>query len=87
MARLSLVLIIVLFVSMYRVPSIQSRKLLSAEMEATVISQKDNSVPSVPEKPLADKDQMMANNERLFAVHLAKLDRILQSVPSPGSGN
>ncbi|KAK8706318.1 hypothetical protein V6N13_049888 [Hibiscus sabdariffa] len=87
MARLSLSLIIVLFVSIYQVPSIQSRKLLNAEKEATVIFQMDNSVPSIPEKPLADKDQMMANNERLFAVHLARLDRILQSVPSPGGGN
>ncbi|KAE8703322.1 Detected protein of unknown function [Hibiscus syriacus] len=63
----------------------QSRKLFGAEMEAPVISPKENLVPS--ETLSIDKDGIMSINERLFALHLAKIDRILQSVPSPGAGH
>ncbi|KAE8680084.1 Detected protein of unknown function [Hibiscus syriacus] len=70
------------------VPSMQSRKLFNAEMEAAVISPKDNLVPSdFTEKPPTDKDHVMAYNERVFAAHPAKIVQSLQSVPSPGGGN
>ncbi|KAK8648297.1 hypothetical protein V6N13_129055 [Hibiscus sabdariffa] len=81
MARLCLALLIVVFVLFYQAPLMQSRKLI-------VISQKDNLVPSdFPQEPPTEKDHVMADNERVFAAHLAKLDRILQSVPSPGGGH
>ncbi|XVF79016.1 hypothetical protein PTKIN_Ptkin14bG0185400 [Pterospermum kingtungense] len=86
MARLSLIaLVVILFALIYQVPSMQSRKLFNAE--------KVNLVPTnLPKKPTpppspADKDIRMANNERLLALHLAKIDRILSSVPSPGAGH
>ncbi|KAL5707395.1 hypothetical protein ACHQM5_018299 [Ranunculus cassubicifolius] len=39
--------------------------------------------PSAPSK----RGNSMIVNERLFTVHLATLDRILRSVPSPGVGH
>lgn len=90
MARLSLALLVFVFVLIYQVPSMQSRKLIfNDEMKAAVISPKDNLVPSdVPKKLTIDKDSILADNERLFFVHLAKIDRLLQSaVPSPGAGH
>ncbi|KAE8681123.1 putative Eukaryotic aspartyl protease family protein [Hibiscus syriacus] len=72
------------------VPYMQSRKLFNVEMEEPVISPSDNLVPSdFPMKSPTDKDHVMANNERVFAfaAHLAEIDRILQSVPSPGGGH
>ncbi|KAE8680085.1 Detected protein of unknown function [Hibiscus syriacus] len=88
MARLCLDLLIVVFVLIYQVPSMQPRKLFNAEMEAAVISPKEILVPSdFPKNSPTDNDHVMANNERAFAAHLAEIDRILQSVPSPGGGN
>ncbi|TYJ48257.1 hypothetical protein E1A91_A01G049000v1 [Gossypium mustelinum] len=86
MACLKLALLVIVFVLIYQVPSMQSRKLFNGEMKAAVISPKDNLVPSdVPKKPTTD---IMADNERLFSVHLGKIDRLLQSaVPSPGAGH
>ncbi|GMJ10075.1 hypothetical protein HRI_004676700 [Hibiscus trionum] len=89
MARVCLVLLIIVFVLIYQAPLMQSRKVFNAEMEAAVISQKDNLVPSdFLKKPApTDNDPVMANNQRLFAAHLAEIDRLLQSVPSPGGGH
>ncbi|KAB2043834.1 hypothetical protein ES319_D01G046800v1 [Gossypium barbadense] len=89
MARLNLALLVIVFVLIYQVPSMQSRKLFNGEMKAAVISPKDNLVPSdVPKKPTTDKDSIIADNERLFSVHLGKIDQLLQSaVPSPGAGH
>ncbi|KAE8713020.1 Detected protein of unknown function [Hibiscus syriacus] len=91
MARLGLALLIIVFVLIHQVPSMQSRNPFNADMkaQAALIPPKDNLVPSdhVPMKPPTDKDHVMANTERLFALHLAKIDRLLQSVPSPGGGN
>ena len=92
MARLSLVLLVILFALIYQVPSMQSRKLFNSEKKE-VFPLKDNLVPiDLPKKPTPPpsptvQDLIMANNERLFALHLAKIDRILQSVPSPGAGH
>ena len=93
MTRLSLALLIILFALIFQVPPMQCRKLLNTEKNE-VFSLKDNLVPtdlpkkSTPPPSPTDKDLIMANNERLFALHLAKIDRILQgSVPSPGAGH
>ena len=69
----------------------QSRKLFNAEKKET-FSLKDNVVRTdLSKKPVPspiDKDRtLMAKNERLVALHLAKIDRILGSVPSPGAGH
>ncbi|MBA0641291.1 hypothetical protein Goklo_025855 [Gossypium klotzschianum] len=40
-----------------------------------------------PAVSFRNKDHEMVDEERLFALHLAKIDRILQSVPSPGAGH
>ncbi|XP_021288449.1 precursor of CEP14 [Herrania umbratica] len=92
MNRLTLALLILLLALIFQVPSTQSRMLFNAEKKE-VFSPKDNLVPVVlPNKPTAppsptEKDHIMAKDERLFALHLAKIDRILQSVPSPGRGH
>ncbi|XWS10155.1 hypothetical protein CRYUN_Cryun39dG0051000 [Craigia yunnanensis] len=92
MARLSLALLVILFALIYQLPSMQSRKLFNAEKKE-VFPLKDNLVPNdLPKKPTpplspTDKDLIMANNERFFALHLAKTDRLLQSVPSPAAGH
>ncbi|KAE8680087.1 Detected protein of unknown function [Hibiscus syriacus] len=90
MARLGLSLLVIVFVLIFQVPPMQSRNLFNAEMnaQAAPIPPEDNLVPSdVTMKPPTDIDHIMANSERLFALHLAKIDRLLQSVPSPGGGN
>ncbi|KAE8703320.1 hypothetical protein F3Y22_tig00110472pilonHSYRG00324 [Hibiscus syriacus] len=80
MARSSIVLLIVIVALIFHPTCFEARKLLNFEMEQ---------VPSFKGHFSGgdEKGQAMANNERLFAIHLAKIDRILQSTPSPGGGH
>ncbi|KAL4273176.1 hypothetical protein GQ457_13G004620 [Hibiscus cannabinus] len=82
MARLSLVLLIVIVAAVFFHPTcFEARKLSGFEKEQ---------VPSIFKDIFAreeDKGHALGNNERLFAIHLAKIDRILQSTPSPGGGH
>ncbi|OMO92555.1 hypothetical protein COLO4_17491 [Corchorus olitorius] len=92
MARLTLALLVILFALSYQVPSMESRKLFNADQKKEVFSLKDNLVATdVSKKPAVDspvdEDHMMAKNEKLIADHLAKIDRMLQSQPSPGAGH
>ncbi|XWS27381.1 hypothetical protein CRYUN_Cryun26dG0110200 [Craigia yunnanensis] len=94
MTRLSLVLLIVLFALIFQPKSFEARKLLNNLEKKEVPSFKDNFVGNtLPKEPTRiipasdDKGHAMANNERLFAIHLAKVDRVLQSTPSPGAGH
>ncbi|GMJ10079.1 hypothetical protein HRI_004677100 [Hibiscus trionum] len=80
MARLSLVLLIVVVALLFHPTCFEARKLSNIEKEQ-VPSFKDTFTGD------ADKGHAMGNNERLFAIHLAKIDRILQSTPSPGGGH
>ncbi|EOY13418.1 hypothetical protein QQP08_021591 [Theobroma cacao] len=93
MTRLSFVFLIFLLALVNPSPSSEARKHLNMEKKV-IPSMKENVVPSVlPQKatpaPSAsgNKGHLMVNDERLFAHHLAKIDRILQSNPSPGSGH
>ncbi|KAL4310361.1 hypothetical protein GQ457_01G003610 [Hibiscus cannabinus] len=95
MTRLSTVLLIFLFSFMiYRAPSFaEARKLMNLQQTETPLS--NNSVVSSVEQgeqtgavSFGSKDHEKADyQERIFAIHLAKIDRILQSVPSPGAGH
>ncbi|XVE88241.1 hypothetical protein DITRI_Ditri19aG0053900 [Diplodiscus trichospermus] len=42
---------------------------------------------TVPGSSPSKKGHAKLDNEKLFARHLAGIDRILQSVPSPGAGH
>lgn len=46
-----------------------------------------NTPPSSPSKSHSSTTTTTLNNEKLFARHLAAIDRILGSVPSPGVGH
>ncbi|XVF81526.1 hypothetical protein PTKIN_Ptkin15bG0162300 [Pterospermum kingtungense] len=80
MTRLNLVFLVVLFALLFQPRTSEARKLLNNLAKEEV---EDNFIPKVP----SAKGHAMANNERLFSIHLAKLDRLLQSTPSPGAGN
>ncbi|XWS27379.1 hypothetical protein CRYUN_Cryun26dG0110000 [Craigia yunnanensis] len=94
MTRLSLVLLIALFALIFQSKSLEARKLLNNLEKKEVHPFKDNFVGStLPKEPTKiipasdDKGHAMANNERLFAIHLAKIDRVLQFYSSPGAGH
>ncbi|XVE63341.1 hypothetical protein DITRI_Ditri07aG0012500 [Diplodiscus trichospermus] len=95
MTRLSLLLLILLFALIFQPKLLEARKVLNNLEKKEVPSFKDNIVGSIrrPKEPTeivpASKGHAMANNERLFAIHLAKIDRILryEAVPSPGAGH
>ncbi|KAB2095582.1 hypothetical protein ERO13_A01G049600v2 [Gossypium hirsutum] len=96
MARLSLVLLILVVALIFHPKCFEARKLLSTIEKKQVPSFKGNfagitlSKETTKMLPTSDDDKgnAMANNERLFAIHLAKIERILQSShPSPGSGH
>ncbi|KAB2081864.1 hypothetical protein ES319_A05G160000v1 [Gossypium barbadense] len=96
MARFSsLVIIFLVIISASFVPQMESRKLLNA-------GERNENVPSlfaslmlsalpkgskVPASAPSKKDHATLDNEKRFARHLARIDRILQSVPSPGAGH
>ncbi|KAJ0045914.1 hypothetical protein Pint_04770 [Pistacia integerrima] len=87
MVRLISVLFIFCILVCCHVGTSESRKLSSVEIKGEF----DDSVlsrgppPSVPSENV--HANAMAGNERLFLGHLAGIDRILQSVPSPGVGH
>ncbi|XVF25610.1 hypothetical protein REPUB_Repub13aG0226800 [Reevesia pubescens] len=94
MARFSSLVLIFLVISASFVPKMESRKLLN-----TVESNKNapslfaslvlSALPkgTVPASAPSKKGHATLDNEKLFARHLAGIDRILQSVPSPGAGH
>ncbi|KAJ0102255.1 hypothetical protein Patl1_04876 [Pistacia atlantica] len=85
MARSNPVLLAVFFALIcIFAPSIEARKLLNMEKREVVPSMKDSLVlGALPEGHAMDSDE----HERLFVRHLTEIDRILQSVPSPGAGH
>ncbi|MBA0733571.1 hypothetical protein Gogos_017569, partial [Gossypium gossypioides] len=88
MARLTLVLVIVIVVLALHPTCFEARKLLN-NFEKQQVPSFGITLAKEPTKMLPasdDKGHAMANNERLFAIHLAKIDRKLQtSPPSPGN--
>ncbi|XVE53076.1 hypothetical protein DITRI_Ditri02bG0175500 [Diplodiscus trichospermus] len=93
MNRLSIVFLIFLFSIICQEPaSTEARKLLNMQ-EREALSSNNNFVSSVnhreptPVIPFGSKGLEIVDKERLFALHLARIDRILQSVPSPGAGH
>ncbi|KAE8703321.1 hypothetical protein F3Y22_tig00110472pilonHSYRG00328 [Hibiscus syriacus] len=94
MARFSLVLLIVIVALIFHPTCFEARKLLNIELEHAP-SFKGNfagiKLSKEPAKILPasddDKGHAMVSNERPFAFHVAEIDRILQSRPSPGGGH
>ncbi|XVF04127.1 hypothetical protein REPUB_Repub05bG0055300 [Reevesia pubescens] len=94
MTRFSIVLLIFLFSFICQEPaSTEARKLLNIQ-EKQVFSSNTNFVFSVDQnkepKPafsFSNKGDEMVDEERLLTLHLAKIDRLLQSVPSPGASH
>ncbi|KAK9088705.1 hypothetical protein Scep_027787 [Stephania cephalantha] len=95
MARLFWVLYFVVLLGFF-VPSTEARKLLRSIGENKVMTvpaledslvlsalPKSTTPPSAPSK----KGHLVIIDEKLFAMHLATIDRILRSVPSPGVGH
>ncbi|OMO76162.1 hypothetical protein CCACVL1_15868 [Corchorus capsularis] len=100
MARFtSLVMMIVLVISASFLPLMESRKLLNTGDIQQISNIKNvpslftslflNALPKgkVPASAPSKKGHATLDNEKLFARHLAGIDRILQSVPSPGAGH
>ncbi|KAK3026488.1 hypothetical protein RJ639_041785 [Escallonia herrerae] len=92
MARLSTLALVLCFLAITHASSAEARKLLSTE-KITVSSQEDTLALRVhpegstpPSAPSGEGHELVIN-ERLFVLHLAHLDRVLQSVPSPGVGH
>lgn len=93
MTRSSIVLLIFLFSFICHEPaSTEARKLLSIQKKE-VLSFDNNFVLSVDHRkptaavPFSNKGHEMVDEERFYTLHLAKIDRILESVPSPGAGH
>ena len=76
MARVSAVAVIFILVLMSNAPSFEARKMLTNHL---------NSPPSYSGD--AGHENGMSNYEKFIATHLARIDRILQSTPSPGAGH
>ncbi|OMO65440.1 hypothetical protein COLO4_31233 [Corchorus olitorius] len=99
MARFtSLVMMIFLVISASFLPLMESRKLLNTgdqqisnikNVPSLFTSLFLNALPKgkVPASAPSKKGHATLENEKLFARHLAGIDRILQSVPSPGAGH
>ncbi|KAB2025616.1 hypothetical protein ERO13_D06G138900v2 [Gossypium hirsutum] len=98
MARFSsLVLILLVVFAASFMPQMESRKLLMNTAESNgnlpplFASLVLNALPkgAVPSASATSKKDHSTTlgNEKLFARHLAGIDRILQSVPSPGAGH
>ncbi|KAF8413711.1 hypothetical protein HHK36_001703 [Tetracentron sinense] len=75
------------------VPTLEARKLLSMETKKKALSLEDSlflsALPkgTIPPSSPSKKGHAMIINEKLFALPLASIDRILRSVPSPGIGH
>ncbi|KAJ4703699.1 putative B-cell lymphoma 6 protein [Melia azedarach] len=84
---------LVLFASV--VPSLEARKLLinteskNVKVPSLFKSLVLSALPKgkVPASAPSKKTHATLDNEQLFARHLAGIDRILRSVPSPGIGH
>ncbi|KAK8642037.1 hypothetical protein V6N13_011399 [Hibiscus sabdariffa] len=94
MARFSYLLIILLVISASFVPRMESRRLLNTgesnkNVPSLFASLMLSALPkgTVPASVPSKKGHATLDNEKLFARHLARIDRILQSVPSPGAGH
>ncbi|XVF79015.1 hypothetical protein PTKIN_Ptkin14bG0185300 [Pterospermum kingtungense] len=94
MARLSLVLVICLLTFVIQEPFSEARKHLSIEKKQVPNTEENVVLNALPQKATPahsdtdDKGHVMINDERLFALHPAKIGRILgNSVPSPEAGN
>jgi|UniRef100_A0A2N9F3V7 hypothetical protein len=91
MARLSSMLFIILFTFVSHMPSSDARNILRLSIrdvptfEHSIVSRALPKGP-IPLSSSGEKGHAMAFNEGLFA-HFAKMDRILESVPSPGVGH
>ncbi|KAF8411079.1 hypothetical protein HHK36_003618 [Tetracentron sinense] len=84
MARLATVLLIFMVLFVIFLPSFEARKIPSLEGSLILSAlPKGTTPPSAPSK----KGHAMVVNQRLFTQHLRHIDRILQSVPSPGAGH
>lgn len=93
MARLSTMLIIFLVIIATFMSALEGRTLLSTVDKKMVPSLQGSLVVSAlpkgtvtPSSP-SKKGHATVINEQLFARHLALIDRILRSVPSPGAGH
>ncbi|OMO92556.1 hypothetical protein COLO4_17492 [Corchorus olitorius] len=91
MNRLSLVFLVLLLGLVIQAPFSEARKHLSLEKKKVPSMKEDIFLsPAMPVHSASDgKGYRMLNDERerLFALHLARIDRILQSNPSPGNGH
>ena len=84
MARLSMLLpVFVLLIICYYAPSLEARKRLKMEDNLVLLPKGTTAPPSSP----SAEDLERVTNQSLFTLHLAKIDWILQSVPSPGAGH
>ncbi|KAE8659654.1 hypothetical protein F3Y22_tig00116962pilonHSYRG00826 [Hibiscus syriacus] len=94
MARFSSLLIILSVISASFVPQMESRNLLNTgdsnkNVPSLFASLVLSALPkgTVPPSAPSKKGHATLDNEKLFARHLADIDRILRSVPSPGAGH
>ncbi|XP_031266121.1 precursor of CEP14-like [Pistacia vera] len=92
MASLSKTLLTFLLVAILYTSSLESRKVLSIEKMDVPSDLVDSLVPSALQKGSATfspsgESYKVAINEGLINRHIARDDRILKSVPSPGIGN
>ncbi|XWS18536.1 hypothetical protein CRYUN_Cryun32bG0053200 [Craigia yunnanensis] len=94
MARFSSLILIFLVISASFVPQMESRKLLNTGESKKIApslfaSLVLSALPkgTVPASTPSKKGHATLDNEKLFDRHLAGIDRILQSVPSPGAGH
>ncbi|KAL4555159.1 hypothetical protein LXL04_037770 [Taraxacum kok-saghyz] len=84
MARFTIFVTLLVIVMLCCAPSLDARKLLN-EKKGSVIMAGNVLQSAVLEGKSTPPSTRLS--EKLFALHLAHLDRILQSVPSPGAGH
>ncbi|XP_059630086.1 precursor of CEP14-like [Cornus florida] len=94
MARLSTLGLFVILVLICYVPYLEARNLMSIESRRIVPSPEDTLVltalpksTAFPSSSPSGKGPAMVIYEKLLSQHFSRIDRILQSVPSPGIGN
>ncbi|CAK9152634.1 unnamed protein product, partial [Ilex paraguariensis] len=93
MARLSTLFLVSLLIFASFVPSLHARKLLDIKEKNKMTPSLDSlfrsSLPkgTVPSSTPSKKGHAVTVDEKLIARHLAAVDRILRSVPSPGVGH
>ncbi|GKV02123.1 hypothetical protein SLEP1_g14597 [Rubroshorea leprosula] len=91
MARISLVFSVFLLALIFQVPSLEGRKLLEVAKKEVPSLKANLIVPCAPPKDtiapnsLHQHGNAITNEERLITLHLARIDRILGSNPSPGA--